>query len=96
MHILLINTIKAVDVIKRREDCFNKAIEDMSRAMGEKERMMRWLDVGTTNLSLLINVGNSVAAVGPFLVPPNNIVTLVVAQTESEACVKHHSRAIPG
>ena len=93
---LLIVTVKALCIIRKCEDCFNKAIEEMSETMGEKERVMRWLDAGTTNLSLLINVGNSVAAVGTSLVLSNNIVTSAVAQTESEACVRHHSRDIPG
>ena len=66
--VLLIVTIKALDVIKKREDFFNKVIKETLVTMDDKEQVMRWLDAGMTNLGLLINIGNSVAAVSPFLI----------------------------
>ena len=58
--------IKVLEVVEKRGELTSEAMKDALSTMDNKERMMRLLDVGTTNLSLLINIGNSVSVVSTF------------------------------
>ena len=60
--------IKVLEVVEKRGELTSKAMKDALSTMDNKERMMRLLDVGTTNLSLLINIGNSASVVSTFFV----------------------------
>ena len=59
---------QALEVVWKRRDLTFEAMRDALSTMDTKERIMRQLDIGTTNLSLLINIGNSVSVVSPTFV----------------------------
>ena len=60
--------IKVLEVVEKRGELTSKAMKDALSTMDNKERMMRLIDVGTTNLSLLINIGNSASVVSTLFV----------------------------
>ena len=86
---------KASEVAEKSNNLFEAAIQEASQAMDKKEGMMRLLDKGVMCLTLLMNVGNSVAAVSLLFNRSSNIVTLVVDQRESSACIKRYSSTLP-
>ena len=51
------------EVLKRRLEAASSAMNDALEAMDTKDGMMRWLDMGTKHLGLLVNLGGSAAEV---------------------------------
>ena len=63
LRVLPICAFQESEVLKRRLDAATSAMNDALETMGTKDGMMRWLDMGTKHLGLLVGLGESAAEV---------------------------------
>ena len=56
-------TLQEAEATKIRLRAASSAMDDALSALNSKEQMMRWLDIGTTHLGLLVSIGSSAAEV---------------------------------
>ena len=66
------------EIVKKNDKHFKAALDEALSTMNERERMMRLLDTGMSSLGVLINMGNSAAAVSYLFDCSDTTVTLVV------------------
>ena len=57
------HTSQESEVLHRRLDAASSAMNDALKALDTKDAMMRWLDIGTRHLSLLLRLGQGASEV---------------------------------